>query len=161
MSTRFTPYRDWSVGARITSITIALVGVILAALFAMISWTTSAMLEARAVESTHHDLRGVVNMIELFNKAVSSEAVSFGRLFASDFEGEFSVDAASVAPVGALEAPLLQNAGKPLNLDFAVAETASSSWKTARSSRPAPMQRWWRRAVSMPTWRRCSFTTCR
>ena len=126
MSTRFMSYRDWSVGARITSITIALVGVILAALFAMISWTTSAMLEARAIESTHHDLRGVVNMIELFNKAVSSEAVSFGRLFASDFEGEFSVDAASVAPVGALEAPLLLNARKPLNLDFAVADRFSA-----------------------------------
>ncbi|MDB5960749.1 MAG: methyl-accepting chemotaxis protein [Massilia sp.] len=126
MLTRSRNYRDWSVGARITAITIALVGAILAALFGVISAATSSMLEDRAVEATHHDLRGVVNMVEMFNKAVSSEAVSFGRLFQSDFAGKFSVDSAQSVTVGDIEAPLLQNDGKPVNLDFAIADRFST-----------------------------------
>ena len=76
MPQRFLPFRDWSVGARITSGTIALVGAILAALFIMTSLTTSKMLETRALQATKDDLRGVVNMVEMFNKAVSSSAAT-------------------------------------------------------------------------------------
>ena len=114
------PYNEWNVGARITAITIALVGAILACLFGVISVTTSSMLEGRAIEAAHHDLRGVVNMVEMFNKAVSTEAVSFGRLFKSDFAGQFALDETQTVPVGVLEAPLLQNDGKPVNMDFSI-----------------------------------------
>ncbi len=119
---RFTRLRDWSVGARITSFTIVLVGALLAALFALISASTGAMLEARAIEATQHDLRGVVNMIELFDKASTSAAVSYGRLFASDFDGAFSLDGERSVSVGAQQAPVLKNGEREVNLDFSIAD---------------------------------------
>jgi methyl-accepting chemotaxis protein-2 (aspartate sensor receptor) len=112
-------YRDWSVGARITTFTIALVGAILAALFIMISVTTSRMLEARAVEATEHDLRGVMNMIDMFDKASSSQAAIFGKLFQSEFTGKFVIDSSHTLPAGALTAPTLLNNDKVVNGDFA------------------------------------------
>jgi len=120
MSSRLLSYRDWSVGARITTIAIALFGAILVALFTMISVATSSMLEQRAFEATQHDLRGVVNMIDMFDKAVASEAVSFGTLFHADFGEQFSIDPAQTIAVGAVETPALLNNGKPLNLDFSI-----------------------------------------
>ncbi|WP_426196995.1 methyl-accepting chemotaxis protein [Massilia sp. DWR3-1-1] len=120
MPQRFLPFRDWSVGARITSVTIALVGAILAALFMMISLTTSKMLETRALQATKDDLRGVVNMVEMFNKAVASEAASFSRLFGSDFDGKFSLSADQQVTVGAQQVPLLLNGDKAVNLDFTI-----------------------------------------
>ncbi|WP_426116011.1 methyl-accepting chemotaxis protein [Massilia sp. PWRC2] len=122
MSQRFLPFHHWSVGARITTVTIGLVGAILAALFAMISVTTSSMLEARSIAATRQDVRGVVNMIELFNKSLSSEAASFSRLFGSDFDGKFSLAAGQEVAVGALQAPVLLNGEKTVNLDFSVAD---------------------------------------
>jgi len=117
---RFIQYRDWSVGARITVFTIVLVGAMLASLFAVISVTTSNLLEARAVEATDHDLHGVVNMIELFDKATSTEAVSFARLFESDFDGKFSIDGERTVSVGAQQVPVLRNGDKEVNLDFSI-----------------------------------------
>jgi methyl-accepting chemotaxis protein len=111
-------YRHWSVGARITVFTIGLVGAILAGLFAVISATTSTLLEKRAVEATRHDLRGILNMVEIFDKAASSEAQSYGRLFAAEFDGAFSVDPTQLVKVGALDAPTLRIGDKVLNLDF-------------------------------------------
>jgi methyl-accepting chemotaxis protein len=111
---------NWSVGSKITAFTFALVGAIIGALVLLISLTTSSMLEARATANVTGELRSVVNMIELFNRAVSTEAVSFGRIFAAAFDGEFSIDPAQTAEIGGNRVPVLKNGAKALNLDFSV-----------------------------------------
>ena len=120
MFQRLLSFRHWSVGARITTVTIGLVGAILAALFAMISLTTSTMLETRSIDATRQDVRGVVNMVEMFNKAVSSEASSFSRLFGNDFDGKFSLAPGQEVAVGAQQVPVLLNGDKSVNLDFSI-----------------------------------------
>jgi len=109
---------SWSVGSKITAFTFALVGLILAGLVTVISWTTSGLLQDRAVVNVKAELRSVMATVEMFDKAVSSEAVSFGKVFAASLPGEFSLDTASTVDVAGKQVPVLKNGGTPLNLDF-------------------------------------------
>jgi methyl-accepting chemotaxis protein len=111
--------RDWTVGTKLTTFTFALVSLILLGLVLTVSGTTSSMLRKRAIDNINVELHGVVNTVELFNQAMSSQATSYGRIFASGFEGEFSLDPQASVKVGELNVPTLLMGGKPLNLDFA------------------------------------------
>ncbi|MDQ2990681.1 MAG: Cache 3/Cache 2 fusion domain-containing protein, partial [Pseudomonadota bacterium] len=119
-SSSFNP-ANWGVGAKITAFTFGLVGIILAALVFTISLTTSALLESRAGASVASELRGVLNMVALFDKAVTSEAVGFSRILAASYSGAFSIDADTVDIAG-VSLPVLKNDGKPVNLDFTIAD---------------------------------------
>jgi methyl-accepting chemotaxis protein-2 (aspartate sensor receptor) len=66
------------------------------------------------------ELASVMATVELFDKAVSSEAVSFGKVFAAALPGEFSLDTAHTVDVGGKQVPVLKNGDTPLNLDFSV-----------------------------------------
>jgi methyl-accepting chemotaxis protein len=110
----------WTVGSKITAFTFALLSVILAVLVFTISWTTSAMLHERAVQSVQTELRSVVNAVELFNQAMTGQASSFGRIFATNFEGDFALDESKPVQVGDKTVPTLSVGGHPLNLDFSL-----------------------------------------
>jgi len=110
---------SWSVGTRISAVTFALAGVIIAALIATITYSTSSMLQERAEQSVHAELVGVSSTVELFNKTVSSQAVSFGKIFRATVPGEFALDEATQVDVGGRQVPTLSVAGRVLNLDFA------------------------------------------
>ncbi|MFC5547266.1 Cache 3/Cache 2 fusion domain-containing protein [Massilia aerilata] len=110
----------WSVGSKITAFTFTLVGLILAVLVTTISWTTSNLLHERAVVNVKAELGSVMATVEMFDKAVSSEAVSFAKVFAAALPGEFSVDTANTVDVAGKQVPVLKNGDTPLNLDFSV-----------------------------------------
>ena len=110
--------RDWTVGTKLTAFTFALVSLILLGLVITVSSTTSSMLRKRAVENMNSELHGVVNTVELFNQAMASQAGSYGRIFATVLEGEFSLDPQASVKVGEMQVPTLLLGGKPLNLDF-------------------------------------------
>ena len=110
----------WSVGSKISVFSFALVGAVLAALVLTISITTSTMLEERARRSLDGELQGVVNTVELFNTTVSNEAVSFGRIFATNFADGFELDTAATVDIGGKQVPALKNGGRVLNLDFGI-----------------------------------------
>jgi methyl-accepting chemotaxis protein-2 (aspartate sensor receptor) len=116
---KFNP-ANWNVGSKLTAFTFALVGSIIAALVLTISLTTSSILQARAEQSVTDQLHDVVNMVELFNKAVSSQAVSFGRIFAAGFDSRFELDPMATVEIGGKPVPVLKSGDKPLNLDFSI-----------------------------------------
>ncbi|WP_371765455.1 Cache 3/Cache 2 fusion domain-containing protein [Massilia sp.] len=107
-----------TVGSKITAFTFALVSVILAGLVFTITWTTSSMLHARAIANVNSELQSVVNAVEMFDNVMKSQATSFGRIFATHFEGEFTLDPDAMVAVGDRQVPTLNSNGKPLNLDF-------------------------------------------
>ena len=109
---------SWNVGTRISAVTFALAGVIIAGLIATITVSTSNMLERRAIDAVESELRGVTSTVELFNKTVSSQAVSFGRIFRAGLPGDFALDQAAMVDVAGRQVPTLSVAGHPLNLDF-------------------------------------------
>jgi methyl-accepting chemotaxis protein len=112
----------WGVGTKITAFTFALVGAILGVLIWMISHTTASMLEQRNAESVQHDLAGVRSMVEMFHLAVASEANTFSRLLAADYPGAFALDTTAMVDVAGKSVPTLTNGGKPVNLDFTIAD---------------------------------------
>jgi len=116
---------SWSVGSRISAFTFALVGLIIGALVLTISTTTSNLLEERASRSVSSELDGLVATVSLFHKTVSSEAVSFGRVFAAGFDGPFELDTAETVDIGGKAVPTLKHGGKALNLDFAAPDRFS------------------------------------
>ena len=120
MNSKSFSFNNWTVGSKITAFTFGLLSIILAALVVTISWTTSSMLHERAVQSVQTELRSVVNAVELFNQAMTSQASSFGRIFATNFEGEFALDAAAPVTVGDKTVPTLKSNGQALNLDFTI-----------------------------------------
>jgi methyl-accepting chemotaxis protein len=126
MNSKSSSIENWTVGTKLTAFTFALVSLILFALVFTVSWTTSSMLRKRAVENMHVELYGVVNTVELFNQAMSSQAASYGRIFATGFEGGFSLDPQTAVKVGERDVPTLLGGGKPLNLDFAAPDRFTS-----------------------------------
>ncbi len=109
---------NWNVGTRISVITFVLMGAVIAALVAMITVSTSAMLEERATASVANELRSVSNTVEMFNKSVSSSAKSFGHIFRNTLPGAFELDPATTVDIAGRATPTLKLDGKPLNLDF-------------------------------------------
>ena len=112
----------WGVGTKITAFTFALVGLILTGLIGMISESTATLLAERSQASVRNELRGVQNMVEMFHLAVSSEADTFSHLLASEFEGKFALDTATMTDVKGKSVPTLTIAGAPVNMDFTVAD---------------------------------------
>ena len=117
---------NWSVGSKISAFSFALVGVIIGALVLTISATTSSLLEERADHNISTELNGLVATVELFNKTVSNEAVSFGKIFATGFKGSFALDAGETIDIGGKAVPSLKVDGRVLNLDFSAADRFSS-----------------------------------
>ena len=113
---------NWNVGTRISVITFVLMGAVIAALVAMITVTTSSLLEQRATASVANELRSVSNTVEMFNKSVSSTAKSFGHIFRNTLPGTFELDPAATVDIGGRATPTLRLDGKVLNLDFGAAD---------------------------------------
>jgi methyl-accepting chemotaxis protein len=119
-SSSFNP-ANWGVGSKITAFTFALVGLILAALVFTISLTTSSLLQARAAERIDSELRGVLNMVTLFDKTVSSATNSLAHVLVSSYDGAFAVGAdTDSTDVTGKPVPLLKHGDKPVNLDFSI-----------------------------------------
>lgn len=111
--------RDWGVGTKITVFTFALMTVIMAVMLVLINHSTSTMLTERAKSNVANSLHGISNTVEVFNNAMTNEASSFARLFASEFDdGKFSLDTANTVEIAGKPTPSLFHGGKVLNLDF-------------------------------------------
>ena len=109
---------NWNVGTRISVITFVLAAAIIAALVALITLSTSSVLEVRATDAVANELRSVSNTVEMFDKSVSSSAKSFGRIFHNTLPGAFALDPATPVDIDGRATPTLSLDGKPLNLDF-------------------------------------------
>ncbi|WP_020652077.1 methyl-accepting chemotaxis protein [Massilia niastensis] len=109
---------NWSVGTRISAITFALASAVIAVLVAAITLSTSTMLEQRARQSVENELKGVAGTVQLFNKTVSGQAVSFGHIFRAGLPGSLELDPEASSEIGGRQVPALKLDGNKLNLDF-------------------------------------------
>jgi methyl-accepting chemotaxis protein len=124
MSSKYSP-ANWNVGTKISAFSFALVGTIIGALILTITLTTASLLEERASAHLQDELRGVTSTVELFNRTVSAQAVSFGRIFGNEFGGRFEADPAAAVDIGSNPVPALKHDGKVLNLDFSAPDRFS------------------------------------
>src|SRR5450830_545549 len=120
MQTSAFHYRSWAVGTKLTSLTLALVGALFIAAMLLISYATSTMLEHRSMNQIAGETRGVVNMVEMFDRSVNSQVERFSNMFANSFPEKFSLDSSRTIQIGDKATPVLRNGNTDLNLDFAI-----------------------------------------
>jgi len=110
--------RHWNVGTKTTIFTFVLTGLIVGVLIAIISVTTSNLLEDRAIDSVNNELNGVRNTIDIFNTAVTADVSSYSKILRSSLTGKFSVDTQNRMEVAGVSVPQFKNGETTLNMNF-------------------------------------------
>ncbi len=118
-----------SVGAKLTALTVALVGAVFVIALLLITYSTSRMMEQRSIEQMGNEARSVSHMVEMFDHSVNSQVDRFSTMFGNEFSGKFTLDEGRTIQIGDRATPALQNDGRDLNMDFTIpdrftAETA-------------------------------------
>ena len=108
-----------SVGAKLTAMTVALVGVVFVIALMLITYSASRMMEHRSIEQMGNDARGVAHMVGIFDRSVNSQVDRFSRMFDNEF-GKLALDESRTVQIADRATPVLQNDGRDLNLDFSI-----------------------------------------
>lgn len=111
-----------STGSKLSALTFTLVAGIFITFMLVVGRTTSNLLEARSVAAVTSEAEGVVDMIDMFNRAELGAVEKFSRTFVNAFPGKFSVDPSRIVQAGEASAPVLQHDGSDINLDFSVVD---------------------------------------
>ena len=114
------------VGTRLSLITFILVTLIFGAYIVGTGYSTSRMLEKRAVEELTARNKAVVDMVEVFNGNLKREVSRSLKILEGNFPGKFSLDTASRITVGGIATPTLKNGGATVNLDYSILDRFSS-----------------------------------
>ena len=121
--------RKLSIGTKISIATFVLVSLIFALYTYLVSAASSSLVEQRAMQEISSKTKSVVDMIDMFDHALSDEAVRAGKLFAANFPDKFSIDTTRTIDVSGKPTPVLKNGAMDLNMDFGLVDkfTATSN----------------------------------
>ncbi len=108
----------WGIGAKLTLMTFLMVGVILAILVGGIGYSTSRLLEGRAVDHVADQAREVADMVEMFNQGVTSSVQRFSTMFGASFTEALALDNSRTIEVGGRATPVIRHGSSVLNGDF-------------------------------------------
>ena len=108
------------IGAKISVATFVLVSLIFTVYAVAIGYASSTLVEQRAEQEIKAQTKSVIDMIDMFDHALSDEAARSGKLFAASLPGKFSVDATRNIDVSGKQTPVLKNGDTDLNMDFSV-----------------------------------------
>ncbi len=111
---------SWGVGAKLTLMTFLLVGVILSALVGGIGYSTSKLLEDRAVAHVADQAQAVTDMIQMFNQGVSTSVQRFSKMFVASFPEGLSLDTGKTIELGGRPTPVMRHGGAVLNGEFSI-----------------------------------------
>ncbi|MEO0316660.1 MAG: hypothetical protein RL404_337 [Pseudomonadota bacterium] len=111
---------SWGIGAKLTLMTFLLVGVILSALVGGIGYSTSKLLEDRAVAQVVDQAQEVTDMIQMFNLGVTASVQRFSKMFGATFGDGLSLDVSKTVELGGRPAPVMRHGGSVLNGDFSI-----------------------------------------
>ncbi|MBB5390475.1 MULTISPECIES: methyl-accepting chemotaxis protein [unclassified Herbaspirillum] len=109
-----------SVGAKLTALTVALVGAVFIIALMLITYSASRMVEQRSLEQMSNEARSVSHMVGMFDHTVTSQVDRFSAMFGNEFAGKFTLDEGRTIQIGDRATPALQNDGHDLNLDFTI-----------------------------------------
>ena len=120
MSALTTPFSKLGIGIKLSLAAFVLTAVV----FALYAWSIGAansrLTEQRATQEVNIRTKAVIDMIDMFDHAVTDEAVRAGKLFASNFPAAFTLDTSRTIDVVGKSTPALKNGETDLNLDFAI-----------------------------------------
>jgi methyl-accepting chemotaxis protein len=128
MSASNNSFSKLGVGIKLSLATFFLTAVI----FGLYAWSMGAansrLTEQSATQEVRVQTKAVIDMIDMFDHAVTDEAVRAGKLFASNFPAAFTLDTSRTIDVLGKPTPVLKNGEIDLNMDFAIPDkfTATS-----------------------------------
>ncbi|MDQ9170880.1 Cache 3/Cache 2 fusion domain-containing protein [Oxalobacteraceae bacterium R-40] len=109
-----------SLGAKLSLIMFLLVSAIFGIYAAALGYSTSSLLEKRAIKELEVEGKTVIDMVDMFQKRLNEEAEHSAKMLASYFPEKFSVDESSMVTVGERSVPTLKNGENVLNLQYEV-----------------------------------------
>ncbi|GAA4026545.1 methyl-accepting chemotaxis protein [Actimicrobium antarcticum] len=115
------------IGTKLALSTFILTGVIFAVYAWSIGYSTSRLAEERATDEIGIQTTSLINMIDMFDKAVTDEAVRSGKMFASNFPAGFTLDTSRSIDVSGKPTPVLKTGDDDLNMNFNVPDKFTST----------------------------------
>ncbi|WP_343585617.1 Cache 3/Cache 2 fusion domain-containing protein [Herbaspirillum sp.] len=109
-----------SVGAKLTALTVTLVGAVFIIALLLITYSASHMVEKRSIEQMSGEVRSVSHMVRMFDHTVTSQVDRFSDMFGNEFAGKFALDESRSVQIGERATPVLTSDGRDLNLDFTI-----------------------------------------
>jgi methyl-accepting chemotaxis protein len=122
-----------SIATKLAVWTLLMLTTVLGALTWLASGKVRSALDERSLAQLTVQTDMVITMMETYDKNLRETAGRLGGLFASSFNGEFSVDNAKTLKFGDVQVPVMKNGDTALNLNFDAVEkftTASGAVAT-------------------------------
>ena len=128
MSASRTSFSKLGIGTKLSLATFLLTALIFAVYVWSIGAANARLTEQRATAEVTIRTKAVIDMIDMFDNAVTNEAIRAGKLFASNFEKNFTLDTSRSIDVTGKPTPALKNGETDLNMHFEIPDkfTATS-----------------------------------
>ena len=126
MTTQTSSWRHASLGIKLALSNFILVGIVFTVLIAAIAYSIASTLELRASTELSEKTKLLDNLIEASDKELRNRTAILAKGLQASLKGTFELDAATIDIQGK-PTPTLKLDGKPLNLDFAVADRFTES----------------------------------
>ena len=126
MSMQGLNFNSWSLGKKLSGVVFALVFLMFAGFVLGMGNSTYGLMKARAVNSMVFLDTTVRDMLDIYANTVRQDAVRANKFFATNFPGEYEVDAGRKINIGGRPVDTLKNGDTVLNLDTAAVDRFSA-----------------------------------
>jgi methyl-accepting chemotaxis protein-2 (aspartate sensor receptor) len=112
--------RDWSIGAKVSASTFALISVVFLAFVLMLGYSSARQAHDEALREVSDKTQMLAKTVEIIDADLRKQVSVYARLLATHYADGFSVDDSQALEVAGERVPLLKNGAVPVNLDFTV-----------------------------------------
>jgi methyl-accepting chemotaxis protein len=112
--------RSWRVGVKLTSSTIIFAAVLFLCLTLSLTYSASKQVNTLSVNAISSQVKGIIDMVELYNNSLSAEVTRYGNLFKQFLPANFELDTNNNIAIGTVQSPVLRSGDKVLNLNLQI-----------------------------------------
>ncbi len=120
MNKLFSFSREWSVGAKLSSLIFALTALGFATFTFLIGYSVSQLVAHDAEEEVKVKVQTIADMVSIFDSVLRSEIDGYARLFAANLPEKLQLDTEKMVDVGGKQVPSMRSGEMVLNLDFTI-----------------------------------------
>lgn len=112
--------RDWSIGAKVSASSFALVSAVFLAFVLLIGYASAQLAQDEALREVSDKTSMLADTVEIVDADLRKQVAVFARLLNSQFADRFSIDESQSVDVAGERTAVLKNGGATVNLDFSV-----------------------------------------
>ena len=126
MSVSTSSWRNASLGSKLAVSNFALVTIVVSMLIALIAYSVTGVIEARAIAELEEKTKLVVDLVDSADKELRSRTAVLAKGMQSNLNGKLEADASTIEIAGKAS-PTLKLDGKAINLDFSLVDKFTAS----------------------------------